>query len=113
VDVFTRDESVAHLRRHVPQVNTADANRVAHALGHLPLAIEQAGGWLAETGMPADLYLEWLATQTANALELGKPSDYTTPVVATWNLSFERLKKRSPAAVRLLQLLAQPGQAPR
>jgi len=106
VDVFTRDESIAHLQRHVPRVSTADANRVARALGHLPLAIEQAGGWLAETGMPAELYLEWLATQTANALELGKPSDYATPVVATWNLSFERLKKRSPAAVRLLQLLA-------
>src|SRR5450631_240174 len=28
------------------------------------------------------------------------------PVVATWNLSFDRLKRRSPAAVRLLQLCA-------
>ena len=28
------------------------------------------------------------------------------PVVATWNLSFDRLKERSPAAVRLLQLCA-------
>jgi hypothetical protein len=106
VDVFTRNESVAHLQRHVPQVSTADADRVAHALGHLPLAIEQAGGWLAETGMPADLYLEWLATQTANALGLGKPSDYATPVVATWNMSLERLRQRSPPAVRLLQMLA-------
>jgi tetratricopeptide (TPR) repeat protein len=106
VDVFTRDESVAHLQRHVRQVSTADANRVADALGHLPLAIEQAGGWLAETGMPTDLYLEWLATQTANALGLGKPSDYATPVAATWNLSLDRLRQRSPAAVRLLQMLA-------
>jgi hypothetical protein len=106
VDVFTRDESVAHLQRHVPQVSTADASRVAHSLGHLPLAIEQAGGWLAETGMPADLYLEWLTTRTANALELGKPSDYAMPVVATWNLSLDRLRQRSPAALRLLQMLA-------
>ena len=106
VDVFTRDESVAHLQRYVPQVSSADADRVAHALGHLPLAIEQAGGWLAETGMPADLYLEWLATQTANALGLGKPADYATPVAATWNLSLDRLRQRSPAAVRLLQTLA-------
>jgi hypothetical protein len=105
VDVFTRDESVAHLQRHVPQVSTADANRVANALGHLPLAIEQAGGWLAETGMPADLYLEWLATQTADALGLGKPSGYAMPVAATWNLSLDRLRQRSPAAVRLLQML--------
>ena len=37
---------------------------------------------------------------------MNQPSDYPTPVVATWNLSFDRLKERSPAAVRLLQLLA-------
>ena len=42
VDVFTRDESVGHLLRHVPDLDTADAKRVANALGHLPLAVEQA-----------------------------------------------------------------------
>jgi tetratricopeptide (TPR) repeat protein len=106
VDVFTKNESVAHLTHHVPDLAPADAPRIAHALGHLPLAIEQASAWLAATGMPADLYLEWLATQAADALSLSKPSDYATPVVATWNLSLDRLRKRSPAAVRLMQLLA-------
>jgi len=106
VDVFTEDESVAHLRRHVPDLALADARRIAHALGHLPLAIEQTSAWLAETGMPAGLYLEWLATQGASALELNRPSGYATPVVATWNLSLDRLRRRSPAAVRLMQILA-------
>jgi tetratricopeptide (TPR) repeat protein len=106
VDVFTLEESVAHLLRHVPELDHADAERVAEALGNLPLAVEQASAWLAETGMPADLYLEWLAKPAVRALALSKPSDYATPVVATWNLSFERLKRRSPAAIRLLQLCA-------
>jgi tetratricopeptide (TPR) repeat protein/CO dehydrogenase nickel-insertion accessory protein CooC1 len=106
VDVFTWDESVSHLLRHVPQLNLEDAKRVADALGHLPLAIEQAGAWLEETGMPAQVYVEQLATQTTRILALNQPPDYQTPVVATWNLSFDRLKDRSPAAVRLLQLLA-------
>ena len=30
---------------------------MASELGDLPLAIEQAGAWLAETGMPAAEYL--------------------------------------------------------
>jgi MinD-like ATPase involved in chromosome partitioning or flagellar assembly len=106
VDVFTRDESVSHLLRHVPQLDLADAKRVADALGHLPLAVEQASAWLEETGMPARVYVEQLATQSTRILALNQPPDYQTPVVATWNLSFERLKERSPAAVRLLQLLA-------
>src|ERR1039457_254876 len=106
VDVFTRDESVAHLLRHVPELDVADARRVADALGHLPLAVEQASAWLEQTGMPARAYVEQLATQSTRILALNQPPDYPMPVVATWNLSFDRLKRRSPAAVRLLQLCA-------
>ena len=106
VDVFTRDESVAHLLRHVPDLNVADAKKVADALGHLPLAVEQASAWLEQTGMTAQAYVAELTTQATQILALSQPADYQTPVVATWNLSFERLKERSPAAVRLLQLLA-------
>jgi len=106
VDVFSRGESVAHLLHHVPELDPADAKRVADALGHLPLAIEQASAWLEQTGMPARTYVEQLATQATRTLALNQPADYPVPVVATWNLSFERLKERSPAAVRLLQLCA-------
>jgi tetratricopeptide (TPR) repeat protein/CO dehydrogenase nickel-insertion accessory protein CooC1 len=106
VAVFTRDESVAHLLRHIPELDLDDARRVAEALGDLPLAIEQASAWLEETGTPARAYVDQLATQSAKILGLNQPSDYPMPVVATWNLSFERLKERSPAAVRLLQLCA-------
>jgi CO dehydrogenase nickel-insertion accessory protein CooC1 len=106
VDVFTRDESVGHLLRHVPDLDVADAKRVADALGHLPLAVEQASAWLEQTGMPARVYVEQLTTQSTRILALNQPPDYPMPVVATWNLSFDRLKQRSPAAVRLLQLCA-------
>ncbi len=106
VDVFTRDESVNHLLRHVPELDMVDAKRVADALGHLPLAVEQASAWLEQTGMPARVYVEQLATQSTRILALNQPPDYPMPVVATWNLSFDRLQQRSPAAVRLLQILA-------
>jgi tetratricopeptide (TPR) repeat protein len=106
VDVFSREESVAHLLRHIPQLDLEDARQVADALGHLPLAIEQASAWLEETGMSARAYVDELATQSAKILGLNQPPGYQMPVVATWNLSFERLKDRSPAAVRLLQLCA-------
>ena len=106
VDVFSGDESVGHLLRHVPDLDLADAKKVADALGHLPLAVEQASAWLEQTGMTAQAYVAELTTQATRILALNQPPDYQTPVVATWNLSFERLKERSPAAVRLLQLLA-------
>jgi hypothetical protein len=106
VDIFTRDESIAHLMRHVPRLDLRDAEKISAAVGDLPLAIEQAAAWLAETGMPAALYVERLATQAASALGLNKPFDYALPVAATWNLSLDRLRQRTPAAVHLLQILA-------
>jgi hypothetical protein len=106
VDVFTNDESVAHLLRHVPELDPAEASQVAEALGHLPLAVEQASAWLEQTGMPARAYIEQLVTESTRILGLNQPPGYPMPVVATWNLSFEQLKERSPAAVRLLQILA-------
>ena len=106
LDVFSRQESLAHLMHHVPGLAEDDATRVSTAVGHLPLAIEQAAAWLAETGMPAALYADWLETETTSALGLNKPLDYAKPVVAAWNLSIDQLKERSPASVRLLQILA-------
>jgi tetratricopeptide (TPR) repeat protein len=106
LDVFSQRESVVHLMRHVPGLDDLDATRVSRAVGNLPLAIEQAAAWLAETGMPAGLYAEWLETQATSALGLNKPLDYAKPVVAAWNLSISRLRERSPASIRLLQILA-------
>ncbi|MEU0134432.1 FxSxx-COOH system tetratricopeptide repeat protein [Streptomyces sp. NPDC006296] len=106
VDVFLREESVEHLRRRAPGLSDEDADRVATAVGDLPLAVEQAAAWIAETATPVDAYLEQLSRQAPQVLALNQPAGYPEPVAATWNISIERLKERSPAAVRLLQLCA-------
>jgi tetratricopeptide (TPR) repeat protein len=107
IDVFTRQESVEHLRRRVPRLTATDADRVADELGDLPLAIEQAGAWLQETAMEVDEYLDQLTEQPARTLALGDtPLGYPIQVAAAWNVSFRRLRERSPGAVRLLELLA-------
>jgi tetratricopeptide (TPR) repeat protein len=106
IDVFERAESVEHLQRRVPGLSDADAHLVAENLGDLPLAIEQAGAWLAETGTPAATYVEELNSQLTGVLELNQPADYPVPVAMTWRLSFDRLRTQSPAAARLLELCA-------
>ncbi|MEU1486103.1 FxSxx-COOH system tetratricopeptide repeat protein [Streptomyces sp. NPDC005752] len=106
VDVFLREESIEHLQRRAPGLSDEDAAQVATAVGDLPLAVEQAAAWIAETATPIDSYLEQLARQAPQVLALNQPAGYPEPVAATWNISIERLKERSPAAVRLLQLCA-------
>jgi tetratricopeptide (TPR) repeat protein len=104
VDLFARQESQEHLQRRVPGLSDSDASMVAEALGDLPLAIEQAGAWLAETGMPATAYVEQLEREFARTAEPGQPPYSPRPVAVTWRLSFDRLRAQSPAAARLLEL---------
>ena len=56
VDVLARAESVAILRGRVPGLGAAVPDRLAAELGDLPLAIAQAAGFMAETGMTAGEY---------------------------------------------------------
>ncbi|MFG3499383.1 FxSxx-COOH system tetratricopeptide repeat protein [Streptomyces sp. NPDC047928] len=106
VDVFRREESIEHLQRRARGLSADDADKVADAVGDLPLAVEQAAAWIAETATPVSDYLEQLEQAAASTLALNQPAGYPEPVAATWNVSIERLKERSPAAVRLLQLCA-------
>ncbi|MEV0176373.1 FxSxx-COOH system tetratricopeptide repeat protein [Streptomyces sp. NPDC050803] len=106
VDVFRREESVDLLRRRGPDISDEEADRLAEALGDLPLAVEQAAAWRAETGMPADEYLRLLDEKQVDLLSLGAPLDYQFPVMAAWNVSLDHLETKNPAAMQLLQLCA-------
>lgn len=106
VDVFAREESVALLRRRSPQLPDEAVDHLAAALGDLPLAVEQAAVWLAETGMPVQQYLELFERKWAELLQSEPPPDYEMPVAAAWNVSLERLREDQPDALQLLQVCA-------
>src|SRR5262249_4470269 len=76
VDVFKRGESVAFLRRRVPQLTDGDAGRIAEALGDLPLALTQAAGYLTDAPTGVQDYLTLLAERTAELLAQGTPVTY-------------------------------------
>jgi MinD-like ATPase involved in chromosome partitioning or flagellar assembly len=102
IDVFEREESIAHLTQRVPTLDPEEAARVAESLGDLPIAIAAAGAWLAETGSSVADYLHEIERDGLNALsvEAGRGQR----VEATWDLALQRLQTRSRAAYRLLQL---------
>ena len=106
VDVFSRHESIAHLLLRAPELDLNDADRIAAVLGDLPIAIEQAGAWLKETGMSAKDYVKELEKDMMRVLALSESEGHRAPAIATWNISLTRLRQDSPAAVRLLQLCA-------
>ncbi len=106
VAVFTREESKELLRRRGPEIDDEEADRLAEALGDLPLAIEQAAAWRAETGMPVREYLRLFDEKVAEILDAPATTDYEVSVAAAWNVSFDELRTRNPAAHQLLQVCA-------
>jgi tetratricopeptide (TPR) repeat protein len=107
VDLFARDESIELLRRRGGgNISDSDADRLADALGDLPLAVEQAASWRAQTGMPVAEYVELLDKNSAELLKAGATGEYELPVAAAWNVPLNRLRTDRRGALELLQVCA-------
>jgi len=104
VDVFSRDESIEFIQSRTGQKDGADA--LADALGDLPLALEQAGAYIEETGITLPDYLRRFQEEQKEVLKRGKLASYPATVATTWEISFERVRKKSKAGADLLHLCA-------
>lgn len=100
---FSREESVELLRGRVSGLREPDADRVASAVGDLPLAVAQAATWLSETETSAATYLRELAR--AGALP-------ASPITACCRVALAGLREVSPAAARLLQVCGELAPTP-
>ena len=97
LDVFARAESKEFLTSRVQKgLSESDADRLAEELGDLPLALEQAGAVLAETGMPVDEYLRLLKEQVTRIMSEGTSPEYPMSMTAAWKLSVASLRSSCP-----------------
>ena len=106
VDVLARAESVAILQTRVTVLSGTDADKLAAELGDLPLAIAQAAGFMADTGMTADEFLVLLRTRAGQLLAQGAPGSYPRSLAAATGLIADRLARQDPAAAELASVCA-------
>ena len=110
VDVLARAESVALLRGRVAGLGAPDADRLAAQLGDLPLAVAQAAGFMAETGMPAAEYLDLLRTQAGKLLDQAAPgSSYPRSLAAATRLAAGPARPGGPGRRPAGQRVRVPG----
>ncbi|MEW1647298.1 FxSxx-COOH system tetratricopeptide repeat protein [Streptomyces sp. NPDC091219] len=102
VDVFRREESRDLLMRRSPTLSADEADRLAAALGDLPLAIELAAAWHAASHMPVDHYLALLEHHRAELDAGGLVHDYPSSVAAAWRITLAYLQTESPGVYQLL-----------
>jgi len=113
VDVFTRTESMEFLSKWASiDATESQTNLLADKLGDLPLALNQAGAMLGETGMPVEEYIQLLDERVTEIMSERKPTDYPASVTATWGLSVGKVRDQLPQAQDLLRCCAFFGPEP-
>lgn len=85
-----------------------EAANVVIALDGLPLALDQAGAYIEETGCSFSDYLQLYEQYRSRLLARRgmQSTNYPDSVATTWSLSFEKVEQAHPAAAILLQLCA-------
>jgi tetratricopeptide (TPR) repeat protein/transcriptional regulator with XRE-family HTH domain len=88
------------------QIN--EAGNIVVALDHFPLALEQAGAYIEETGCSFGNYLQLYQSQRKALLNRRgtQTTNYPDSVATTWSLSFQKVEQANPAATELLRLCA-------
>ncbi len=114
VKVFQREkmegESVDFLLKKTGKSDRKGAADLASELGDLPLALEQAGAYIKESGISFSDYAARLkklrGQDRKELLSQGKPQNYPDSVATTWEISFQAVRGAIPAAGDLLSLFA-------
>jgi tetratricopeptide (TPR) repeat protein/nucleoside phosphorylase len=92
----------------VPDEERAAAQRLYRLFAGLPLALDQAGAYLEQTGCGmAEYEQRYRARHLPFLQRRGETAmDHPASVVATWSLTFQQVEARDPCAADLLRVCA-------
>jgi tetratricopeptide (TPR) repeat protein len=118
VEPMTEEDALRLLKTRiaVSKSSEGDARALVQALEGIPLAVTHAASYVAirepriNVSTYLELYRESEENQTyllniQNARDLRRDSSVSDTVITTWQLSFEHIRKTSPAAADLLSLM--------
>ena len=104
---FRVDEARDFVLDRTQESDVESAQKLVTRLGGLPLALEEACGYMDATGRSIAGYLKLFESHHNALLSRSQPrGDYPATLQTTWEVSFLELEKSHPEAVRLVNLLA-------
>ncbi|MEE4494530.1 FxSxx-COOH system tetratricopeptide repeat protein [Streptomyces sp. BE230] len=113
VPVYSREESVAFIRRRASRLTLAEADQLADALEDLPLLLDQTAGWLNDSDMSVEEYIELLEGGIDQDV-VKVSADFPLAFQTAWSILLNKLKDTVPESVDLLRLCSffAPGSIP-
>ena len=111
LDVMDKDNAKSFLLKcsQAASNESEQAGHLVETLGRLPLAIEQAGGFMRENGISIAEYRELYKSNQSRALKEGlstahKELYYYETVATTWDVSFKAIEQTDPLAIVILRI---------
>jgi tetratricopeptide (TPR) repeat protein len=108
LDRFTRRDSVRFLQSRMRGLEEVDAQRLADAVGDLPLILEH----VVESRIPVEEYLAQLDSDPLGLFSRNPPSAYSATIAETWLAMIAKLDSDNPASIGLLRCLSFFGRGP-
>ncbi|WP_425829662.1 FxSxx-COOH system tetratricopeptide repeat protein [Streptomyces fractus] len=103
VPVYSRDESVAFIRRRAPRLSEPDADQLAEALEDLPLLLDQTAGWLNDSDMSVEEYIGLLEGGIDQDV-VKVSADFPVAFQTAWSILLNKLRETVPESIDLLRL---------
>ncbi|MFP3987968.1 FxSxx-COOH system tetratricopeptide repeat protein [Streptomyces sp. E11-3] len=113
IPVYERVESVAFIRRRAPRLTEPEADLLADALGDLPLLLDQTGGWLNDSDLSVQEYIQLLEGGIDQDV-VKVSADFPLAFQTAWSILLNKLRDTVPESVGLLRLCTffAPGSIP-
>ena len=104
VGAFESEEAVEFIIKRTGIDNKKEAEKLSKELGNFPLALEQAGAYIAKNKKSLEEYNGLLSKSKMNLLANGKykPYEYNHTVATTWNISLGKIHNSS--SIQLLTI---------
>ncbi|MGV9856629.1 tetratricopeptide repeat protein, partial [Streptomyces sp. NPDC003442] len=114
LDVLSTPAAISLLRQlagsergNEPSAADEQAEELADELGHLPLALEQAGAYIRRTRNTYSGYLRRFRSQAARMLNTpGDGAPHSITIARTWRVTLDIIADRDPLTVHLLRIMA-------
>lgn len=106
---FSRDEAVNHFKEMIGEQESDVMEKLADALGNIPLLIHLAAKYLSITPVSVVDYYQTLAHRLKSpqhGLLLHQDEDYTKSLTEVWLESFRVLQSKNPLAAEWLEVCA-------
>ena len=115
VEPMTEKESLTLLKSKIEIQTEADAKVLLHELEYLPLAIAQAGAYISFRAphWSVATYLDAFRIEATRTKLLDSPGllshqdiHSAKTIMATWQISFDRIRQETPSAAEVLALMS-------